>query len=97
MWTALGVGPTSGDAGSIVIGEIHARYLRIPIVLALVGNHCVADTLHITVIARVIRAGGDFSNMEKLVGDVRKLRSRTGGRCSRGYCPGTSKGECTCW
>ena len=55
------------------------RQLRIPIVLAFIDDHsqylghCVVNTLHTTVTARVAGAGGDFSSTKTPVDDVRKL------------------------
>ena len=77
----------SGGAGRIVLGKFHVRKLRIPILLAFFDDHsqhlghCVVNTLHTTVTARVIGAGGDLSNTKKVVIDVPKARSRTGGSC----------------
>ena len=73
-------GRTSGGADRIVEGKFHVRWLRVPIVLALVGDrshhfgHCVVDTLHTTASARVrIGASGEFSDTNKFADDVRSL------------------------
>ena len=69
-------GQASGGAGRIEVGEVHARQLRIPIVLAFVDDHsqhlghCMVNTLHTTVTAWMVGAGGDFSNTKKLIYDV---------------------------
>ena len=62
-----------------LLGELHVRQLRIPIVLAFVDDHiqhlshCVVNALHTTVTACIVGAGGDFSNTKKLIYDVEKL------------------------
>ena len=72
-------GQASGGADRIVVGELHVRQLRIPIVLLFVDDnsqhlgHCVVNTLHTTVTAWMVGAGGDFSNTQKLIHDVRKF------------------------
>ena len=69
-------GQASGGADRIVVGELRMRPLRMSIVLAFNNDlsqhlgHCVVGTLHATVTARVVGAGGDFSNTKKLVDDV---------------------------
>ena len=72
-------GQASGGSDRIIVGEPHVRQLCISIVLAFVDDHiqhlghCVVDTLHTTVPARVVGTGGEFSNTKHLVDDVRKL------------------------
>ena len=71
-------GQASGGTDRIVVGELHVRQLRIPIVLAFVDDHsqllgdCVVNALHTTVAAWVVGTG-DFSNTKKLIYDVGDL------------------------
>ena len=66
-------GQSSGCADRIIVGELHVRQLRIPIVLAFVDDHsqhlghCVVNVLHTTVTALMVGAGGDFSNTKMLI------------------------------
>ena len=66
-------GQASGGADRIVVGELHVRQLRIPIVLAFVDDHtqhlgrCVVNALHTAVTAWMVGVGSDFSNTKKLI------------------------------
>ena len=75
----LVMGQASGCTDRIVVGELHAWQLRIPIVLAFLDDHsqhlghCMVNTLHATVTGWMVGAVGDFSNTKKLIHDVGKL------------------------
>ena len=69
-------GQASGGIDLIVVGELHVRQLRIPIVLTFVDDHsqhlgrCVVNALHTTAAAWMVGAGGDFCRTKKLIYDV---------------------------
>ena len=68
-------GQASGGHDRIVVGELHVRQLRTPIVLAFVGDHTqhlghyVVNALNTTVAAGMVGAGGNFSNTKELIYD----------------------------
>ena len=70
---------TRGGADRAVVRKRDVRELSIPLVLDLVHDHRqhlghrVTYVFYPTVAVWVVRAGGDFPNLEKLTNDLRKL------------------------